>query len=105
MIYLSLVFILMNLYYLFNYRKLDKKFSERDKNSKLDLVYYILKLFSWVWIIIGLFLQNNILFILLLTMGLLRIPIYHINPNWSSICYRLTPPIHIIIMLIMLFTH
>lgn len=105
MIYLSIIFILMNLYYLLNYKKLDKPFSERDRNSKLDLVYYVLKLLSWVWIIGGLFLQNNLFFILILIVGLLRIPLHHINTNWSSIWYRLTPPIHIIIMIIMLFTH
>lgn len=95
----------MNIYYLMNYKRLDKTFSERDKNSKLDLIYYLLKLSSWIWIIGGLFLTNNFLYILLLCVGLLRIPLYHINNNWSSVWYRLTPPIHIILMIIILIKH
>lgn len=95
----------MNIYYLLNYKRLDKSFSERDKNSKLDLVFYITKLLSWIWIIGGLFLENNIFYIILLSIGLLRIPIYHINPVWGSFWWRLTPPLHIIIMILMCFIH
>jgi len=102
--YLSIIFIIMNIYYLINYKRLDKSFSERDRNSKLDLIYYITKLLSWVWIIGGLFLENNIFYILLLSIGLIRIPLYHINKNWGSLWWRLTPPLHIIIMIIMIFT-
>jgi hypothetical protein len=105
MIYLAPLFILMNIYYLLNWSRLDKPFGERNKSSKLDLVYYILKLISWFWIIIGLFSPEIEFFIILLSLGLIRVPVYHINKNWSRLLWRLTPPIHIIVMLIMLFRH
>lgn len=105
MIYLSIVFILMNFYYLLNWKKLDKPFIQRDRNSKLDLVYYILKLLSWLWILIGVIFFNNLFFDLLLLSGLIRVPLYHLNIKWSNLWYRLTPPFQIILMCLMLFTH
>ena len=105
MTYLSIIFILMNFYYLFNWKKLDKPFIQRDRNSKTDLVYYILKLSFWVWILTGVIFFNSLLFNLLLLVGLIRVPLYHLNVNWSNLWYRLTPPLQVIIMFFMLFTH
>jgi hypothetical protein len=105
MIYFSLIFIVMYIYYILNYRNLDKPFIQRDRNSKLDLIYYILKVCSWVWIITGVFFTNNIFFIILLSTLVLKVPLYHLNSSLGSIWHRLIPPIHIITLFLMLLTH
>ena len=40
---LSILFILNNLYYILNYKRLDEPFKMRDQNNKLDLFHYLLK--------------------------------------------------------------
>jgi hypothetical protein len=102
-IYLSILFIYSNIYYLLNYKRLDKRFHERDKNSKLDLIYYITKLLFFIWILSGLILKKNWFFILMISMIIIKIPIYYLNKKWYNLFYRITPPIQILIMLIYLY--
>jgi hypothetical protein len=96
---LSLLFVWSNIYYLLNYERLDKRFTERDRNSKVDLVYYITKVLFWIWLVVGLFTPMKYTFIIMIVIGLLRIPIYHISKKLSSIWFRLTPPFYIILMI------
>jgi len=105
---LSSIFIWNNIYYLLNYERLDKRFTERDKNSKVDLIYYITKVLFWIWLIVGLFTPMKYTFAVMLGIGLIRIPMYHISKKLSSVWFRLTPPFYIILMiqiLIEIFRH
>ena len=99
---LSIIFIYNNIYYLLNYKKIDTRFKDRSKNSILDLFYYITKIVFWIWMIIGLSTPMKSIYILMIIIGLIRIPIFHINNKLSSICYKLTPPIYIVILLYIL---
>ena len=96
---LSLLFVWSNIYYLLNYERLDKRFTERDRNSKVDLVYYITKVLFWMWLVVGLFTPMKYTFLIMLGIVLIRIPIYHINKKLASILFRLTPPFYIILMI------
>lgn len=97
---LSLLFVWNNIYYLLNYERLDKRFTERDRNSKVDLVYYITKVLFWMWLIVGLFTSMKYIFMIMMGIGLIRIPIYHISKKSASIWFRLTPPFYIILMIL-----
>ncbi len=97
---LSLLFIWSNIYYLLNYERLDKRFSERDRNSKIDLVYYITKVLFWIWLVVGLLTPLKYTFIMMIGISLIRIPMYHISKKLSSIWFRLTPPFYIILMIL-----
>jgi hypothetical protein len=100
---LTILFILNNIYYLLNYRRLDKPFKQRDKNKILDLLFYINKLIFLIWLIFGIFTPYCIYIMILISIILIRIPIFYINKSTSSVLFRLTPPISIIILLMILF--
>ena len=105
---LSLLFIWSNIYYVLNYVRLDKRFAERDRNSKVDLVYYVTKVIFWIWLILGLFTPMKYIFMIMMGIGLIRIPMYHISKNLTSVWFRLTPAFYTILMikiLIEIFRH
>ncbi len=105
---LSLLFIWSNIYYVLNYVRLDKRFAERDRNSKVDLVYYVTKVIFWIWLILGFFTPMKYIFMIMAGIGLIRIPMYHISKNLTSVWFRLTPAFYTILMiqiLIEIFRH
>jgi hypothetical protein len=95
---LSSIFIFGNIYYLLNYKRLDKRFIERDKNSKIDLLYYIIKVLFLIWSIVGIFTPMKYIFLLIISIGLIRIPMFYINKGISSLWHRLTPIFYIILL-------
>ena len=104
----SLLFIWSNIYYVMNYDRLDKRFAERDRNSKVDLVYYVTKVLFWIWLVVGLFTPMKYIFMIMMGIGLIRIPMYHISKNLTSVWFRLTPVFYTILMiqiLIEIFKH
>lgn len=104
----SLLFIWSNIYYVINYNRLDKRFAERDRNSKVDLVYYVTKVLFWIWLVVGLFTPMKYIFMIMFGIGLIRIPMYHISKNLTSVWFRLTPAFYTILMiqiLIEIFRH
>jgi|LakMenE18May11ns_1017448.scaffolds.fasta_scaffold8602879_2 hypothetical protein len=104
----SLLFIWSNIYYIINYNRLDKRFAERDRNSKVDLVYYVTKVLFWIWLVVGLFTPMKYIFMIMMGIGLIRIPMYHISKNLTSVWFRLTPVFYTILMiqiLIEIFKH
>jgi hypothetical protein len=100
---LTILFVLNNIYYLFNYKRLDKPFKERDKNKILDLIFYINKVIFLIWLVFGFFSPEFINILILTSIILVRIPLFYINKKTSSLLFRLTPPISIIILLMILF--
>jgi hypothetical protein len=104
----SLLFIWSNIYYVINYNRLDKRFAERDRNSKVDLVYYVTKVLFWIWLVVGLFTPMKYIFMIMIGIGLIRIPMYHISKKLTSIWFRLTPAFYTVLMiqiLIEIFRH
>jgi len=99
----SVIFIWSNTYYLLNYNRLDKRFSQREKNSKIDLIYYITKVLFWIWVITGLFIDYNIMLLLITSFSILKFPLFYINKKWYNLLYRLTPPFYIISLLYILY--
>lgn len=91
----------MNVYYMFRKTELDKRFKERDIMglSKLDLVYYFIKVLYWVWIPIGIFTNQPELFYVLFILGFLKFPIYHLNKNLFRIYNDLYPAMSIIVLI------
>jgi hypothetical protein len=98
----AIIFIWTSLYYLLNWERLDKRFKDRDENSKKDLIYYITKLLFWPWLIVGCFTYFKYLYLSMILISLIRIPIFHINKRLSTIIYRITPPINIIILILII---
>ena len=100
----ALIFILNNIFYLKNYKRLDKPFKDRDRSSILDLIYYINKVLFLIWLILLLWTVFKFYSITLISIILLRIPLLFLSNRMSSLIFRLTPIINII-SLIMLLTH
>lgn len=88
----------MNAYYILNNKKLDKKFQERDiqGTSKIDLLYFFTKILYWIWIPIGLFSGQSILFWILFGLGLIKFPLYHLNKRLFGIYNSVYPALSII---------
>lgn len=101
----SILFIISNLYYLFNYKRLDTPISLRESNKKLDYVYYIIEALFYVWLLIGTFTDISKVCLFLITFMLIRQPIVFINQKLSIILWKLNPIIIIISMIYILITH
>ena len=103
MIYLfSLIFIWMEIYYVFNKLKLDDNFRNRDisKSSKLDIIYYLLRIFYFFWLIQGIFTNQYELFLLLISLRFLSFPFYHISKRLYVIWSNILPSISMIFIMI-----
>lgn len=101
----ALIFIFSNVYYLSNYKRLDEPFRVRDFSRKLDLLYYTLKVFFLIWIVLGYLYNSSIIYALLISMVILRIPIYYLGTNIYNRYHRLLPPINIILLISLLFNY
>lgn len=105
---LSLFFIWSNLYYIINYKRLDKPFSEREISKKSDIIYYTSKFLIWFWLVFGIFTPVNNIIYGFLIFNLLKLFIFHLNKKIHSYLFKLTPPILIVLLIIIfckLFTH
>lgn len=78
-IFLSL-FIWNEIYYLYNRERLDINFKNKDIQSTtgVDVFFYLTRFLLWVSIIIGLFI-SPISFSILLSIKLLKVPLFHLN--------------------------
>ena len=101
----SIIFILSNLYYLRNYKRLDMPFSLREKNTKLDYLYYISEALFYIWLLLGTFTQFSHICIFLIVLMLIRQPIVFISRKLSVILWKLNPIIIITVMIYILFRH
>jgi|LauGreDrversion4_2_1035121.scaffolds.fasta_scaffold10043_3 hypothetical protein len=101
----SIIFIISNLYYLFNYKRLDVPFNLREKNTKLDYLYYITEALFYIWLLLGTFSQISHICVFLILLMLIRQPIVFISRKLSVILWKLNPIIIIIVMFYVLFRH
>jgi|688.fasta_scaffold294432_2 hypothetical protein len=104
-LYCPILFILSNLYYLFNYKRLDKPVLEREKNLKIDYLYFLTQLIFYLWLGISLFSELKYYSILILTLIVGRWILNFILPNLSRLIARLTPIIIIICSIFIIVTH
>jgi hypothetical protein len=101
---LSILFIWMNIYYIFNINKLDIRFFDRDISTitKIQYFWYITKIFYWIWLIIGLFTPAYFFIMLNILLGLLKFPIFHLNTTFYKVWCLSVPLISSVILYVIL---
>ncbi len=99
----SIIFILSNFYYLKNYERLDKPFLLREKHSKLDYIYFVGEILFIIWILISFFSKYQAISLIFILLRFSRYPLQFVNANISRLVWKLTPPVIIVIMSIILF--
>ena len=103
---MALPFMFNEIYYIYNKRILDTSFNDKEKNlsslSKMELVYYGLRVLYWIWLGNGIFSPMSPLFIFLLILRGLQFPFFHISKKLYVIWDNLLPAISFIFMLIIL---
>jgi len=104
-LYFPFLFILSNLYYLFNYKRLDKPVLEREKNLKIDYLYFISQLLFYIWLVACLFSELKYYSIFLISLILTRWILNFKAGNLSRLLARLTPVIIIILSAIIIIKH
>lgn len=98
---LSFLFIWMQLYYLSNINRLDKRFLDKDimSMSKFDLFYYITRVLYWIWIPLGLILGNPV-FWFIIYMSFIKLISFHINKKFYKFWNLLMIPFSIVTMIV-----
>lgn len=103
---MALPFMLNEIYYIYNKRILDTSFNNKERNlsslSKMELVYYVLRVLYWIWLGMGIFSSMSPLFIFLLVLRWLQFPFFHISKKLYVIWDNLLPAISFIFMIIIL---
>jgi len=103
---LSILFIIKNIFYIFNREKLDNRFYQKYllSMSPFFFSYYLLSVIYPFWIIFGLFTEYENLFYILLLINLLKFPIYHISNNLYTKYLKVYPILSITTLIILLYT-
>ncbi len=78
---MSSVLMLNEIYYIFNKGRLDLIFSKKDVASikKADILYYLLKVSSVIWPVVGLFSAMWPMFLGFIALGISKFMVYHIS--------------------------
>ena len=104
--YLVLIlFILNEIFYFLNRKRLDLFFSKKDpsKIKKIDLFYYLIKITSVVWPIIGLFSSFSGLFSVVILLSVFKFIFYHISKRFYDVYVNIYPTLIISVYLTILF--
>jgi len=96
-----LAFIWNEFYYIFNRRRLNTNFENKDIESmrKMDLIYYSTRVLYWIWMIIGMFSGLSIFFIILFSLGFIKFPLYHISSRIYKVYDDILPFISVILLI------
>lgn len=88
-----LVFVVSDVYYLTNRKRLSVNFQRKDIMSvrRLDLVYYLLKAISSAWPIIGLFTPFYAGFVAVIILWVLKFVSYHTSSRFYSVYVYAVP--------------
>ena len=98
-----LISIWSSLYYILNYKRLDKPFNIREKNSRIDIIYFISKIVI-IPILILIYLNGyKLISILNLSLILLGFITNLLNKKISNLFFKITPPLSIILMIYILY--
>jgi hypothetical protein len=104
--YLTLfAFIFAEIYHFFNKKRLDLIFKNKNVENikKLDIVFYMMKLLSIFWPLIGLFSSFGDIFMLIIVVNLIKFLFYHLNDRIYKVYINILPWINISIYLTILF--
>ena len=98
-----LINIWSSVYYILNYKRLDKPFNIREKNSRIDIIYFISKIVI-IPILILIYLNGyKLISILNLSLILLGFTTNLLNKKISNLFFKITPPLSIILMIYILY--
>lgn len=99
------VFIFSEIYHVFNKKRLDLIFKNKNVETikKVDIVFYLSKLLSIFWPLIGLFSSFSDFFMLIMIVNLMKFLFYHLNDNLYKIYIKILPWVNITIYLTILF--
>lgn len=88
-----LVFVMTDVYYLVNRRRMSMNFRHKDVMSvrSADLLYYFLKTISSAWPFIGIFTEYNGYFLAVLILWLLKFVSYHLSSRFYTVYVYAVP--------------
>ena len=97
-------FILSEIYHFFNKKRLDLIFKNKDIETirKVDIIFYMSKLLSIFWPVIGLFSSFSHLFLFIIVINLLKFMIYHLEDNIYRVYIRLLPWMNVVSYMVIL---
>lgn len=104
-------FIFSEIYHFFNKKRLDLIFKNKNVESikKLDIVFYMSKLLSIFWPLVGLFSSFSNIFLLIIVMNLMKFVFYHLQDNIYKVYINILPWMNIVayitILYLKLFIH
>lgn len=102
---LSIVFIWNEAYNILNKERLSNLFERKDVMSltKIDVLFYFIKVIYWIWLIIGLF-SGGTYFWMLFFVAFLKFPLYHLNKKIYVVYNNIVPILSILLLVIILFS-
>jgi hypothetical protein len=97
-------FIFSEIYHFFNKKRLDLIFKNKDIQTirKIDIVFYMSKLLSIFWPIVGLFSSFSHLFLLIIVMNLMKFVFYHLNDNIYKVYINALPWMNVVVYIVIL---
>lgn len=100
-----IIFIANEIFYFSNRKRLDIFFKKKDPSQikKIDILYYLVKIMSTVWPIIGLFSSFSGLFLVVLLLGLSKLFLYHLFNRFYTVYVDIYPLLLITVYLVILF--
>lgn len=99
-----LLFIWNEFYYVKNKLRLDKNLKNKDIEmvTKSDVFFYFIRLIYWSFLILGLFTSMKVFFLILLSLRILQIPLFHIHRKTYIYYDNFLPVVSSILMVIIL---
>lgn len=104
-LYLPYIFILSNIYYLYNYKRLDKPTLLREKNLKMDYIYYVSQLLFYIWLVVSIFTDIKEYGIFLISTIFISWLFSLLSQNIGRVISRMIPIFVIICSLLIILTH
>jgi hypothetical protein len=97
-------FIFSEIYHFFNKKRLDLIFKNKETKNirKIDIVFYMSKLLSIFWPIVGLFSSFSHLFLLIIVMNLMKFVFYHLNDNIYKVYISALPWMNVVVYITIL---
>jgi len=91
-------FIFTEIYHVFNRNRLDLIFKKKEVESikKIDILFYLSKLLSILWPLIGLFSSFSGLFMMIMVINLLKFVFYHASDSTYRFYIKVLPFMNIV---------
>lgn len=103
--FFSLIVVWTEIYFVFNKVRLERNFVNKDLQSvtKSDFFYYLFRLIFFIWLVVGIWSSFQNQFIIILSLNLLKFPIFHVSRRIFAVYDNVLPTINILAVLIILF--